>query len=72
MKSSSDIHISDVISAQSLFVLVLRGVMSGQALIYAPYSQFSGKKKEKKDPPPPKKKRWGGGGEASERRDLGS
>lgn len=62
MKSSSDIHISDVISAQSVFVLVLRGVMSGRALIYAPYSQISGKK------------RMGGGegGAASEGRDLGS
>lgn len=63
MKSSADIHISNVISTQSVFVLVLRGVMSGRALIYAPYSQFSGKKG---------KKRVGGGEEASEGRDLGS
>lgn len=55
MKSSSDIHISDVISAQSVFVLVLRGVMSGRALIYAPYSQISGKK------------RMGGGGRREKR-----
>lgn len=63
MKSSSDIHISDVISAQSVFVLVLRGVMSGRALIYAPYSQISGKKRMGG---------WGEEAEASEGRDLGS
>lgn len=67
MKSSSDIRTSNLIFLPSVFVLLLRGVMSGRALIYAPYSQFSGKGKKGK-------KRKGGkkGGEASEARDLGS
>lgn len=51
------------VSRPAAFVLFLRGVMSGRALIYNPHSQFSEKKRKKE-----KKK----GGEASEARDLGS
>lgn len=46
----------------SVFVLSVRGVMSGRALIYGPYSQFSERKE----------RRGRGAMEASEARDLGS
>lgn len=57
------------VSRPAAFVLFLRGVMSGRALIYTPYSQFSVTKKKKRKKERQEKKK---GGEASEARDLGS